>query len=116
MKTFLDWLETRKAADVSSEGVVLVYNEPIKFIPYMLLEALKKYDLVDRFSQIVVGFVDGHALAEAKGDAINIEAVREQVKEKLKDEDQEKNFEGNAMMRARLAYMLLEQMAKGKPS
>lgn len=80
----------------------------------MLLEALKKYDLVDRFSQLVVGFVDGHALAEAKADALNMEEIREKVKEQLKTEDQEKNFEGNAMMRAQLAYILLEQMAKGK--
>lgn len=114
LKTFLDWLEKRKEADDASDGTVLVYNEPIKFIPYMLLEALKKYDLVERFSQLVVGFVDGHALAEAKANDINIEAVREKAKEQLKDEDQEKNFEGNAMMRARLAYMVLEQMAKSK--
>lgn len=116
LKRFLDWLEQRKTADESSEGVVLVYNEPIKFIPYMLLEALKKYDLVERFSKLVVGFVDGHALSEAKGDIDNIETVREQVKEQLKEEDPEKNFEGNAMMRARLAYILLEQLAKGKLS
>lgn len=114
LKTFLDWLEQRKAADDESNGVVLVYYENIKFIPYMLLEALKKYDLVERFSKLVVGFVDGHALADAKYDLTKIDDIREKAKEQLKDEDKEKNFEGNAMMRARCAYKILEQMSKGK--
>lgn len=113
LKNFLDWLEQRKAADTESEGVVLVYYENIKFIPYMLLEALKKYDLVERFSQLVVGFVDGHSMAEVKSDATKIEAIREKTKQQLKQEELEKNFEGNAMVRARFAYKLLEQMAKG---
>lgn len=115
LKSFLGWLEERKAADTESNGVVLVYNESIKFIPYMLLEALKKYDLVERFSQIVVGFVDGHALAEAKcDDAAKVEALNEITKDADKEDDEEKNFEGNAMVRAEIAYKLLEQLAKGK--
>lgn len=115
LKSFLGWLEQRKAADTESNGVVLVYNESIKFTPYMLLEALKKYDLVERFSQIVVGFVDGHALAEAKCDDVaKMEALREITKNTTKEDDDEKNFEGNAMVRAQIAYKLLEQLAKGK--
>lgn len=118
LKSFLDWLEERKKSDAESNGVVLIYHESIKFTPYMLLEALKKYDLVERFAQIVVGFVDGHALAEAKcDDATKIESLRDMIKESADNEvDQEKNFEGNAMMRARTAYKILEQLAKGKQS
>lgn len=115
LKSFLDWLEKRKEADTESNGVVLVYYEPIKFIPYMLLEALKKYDLVERFASLVIGFVDGHALAEAKCDNVaKIEALREMTKETAAEDDVEKNFEGNAMVRARSAYRFLEQLDKGK--
>lgn len=108
LKTFLDWLEQRKEADSTSDGIVLVYNESIKFVPYMLLEALKKYDLVDRFSKLVKGFVDGHALAVNKANTV------EKLEALTKEEDLEKNFEGNAMVRARAAYELLEQLAKSK--
>lgn len=115
LKSFLDWLEQRKEADTDSNGVVLVYYESIKFIPYMLLEALKKYDLVERFAKLVVGFVDGHALAEAKYDDVaKIESLREMTKELPAGEDQDMNFEGNAMVRARSAWKILEQMAKGE--
>lgn len=114
LKSFLDWLEQRKEADPESKGVVLIYYESIKFIPYMLLEALKKYDLVDRFAELVVGFIDGHALAEAKttGEA-KIKELHELIKEPAEANDQEKNFDGNAMVRARNAYRLVEQLAKG---
>lgn len=112
LKSFLDWLEQRKAADIDSNGIVLVYYEPIKFIPYMLLEALKKYDLVERFAQIVAGFVDGHALAEANES--KTEAVSEIIKKSSEIGDQEKNFEGNAMTRAQNAYNVLQLLAKGE--
>lgn len=113
LKSFLDWLEERKAADTDSNGIVLVYYEPIKFIPYMLLEALKKYDLVDRFEKIVAGFVDGHALAEANES--KAEAVSEIINTKSSEVgDQEKNFEGNAMARAQNAYKILQVLGKGE--
>lgn len=114
LKNFLDWLEQRKTVDSESNGVVLVYNESIKFIPYMLLEALKKYDLVERFSRHVVGFVDGHALLEAKYDDTKIQTLRDIAKIPSANDDHEKNFEGNAMVRARTAYKLIEHMAKGE--
>lgn len=112
LKTFLDWLEQRKATDTDSNGIVLVYYEQIKFIPYMLLEALKKYDLVERFAQIVAGFVDGHALGEAHDS--KAEAVREVIKNASQAGDHEKNFEGNAMVRAQNAYNVLQLLAKGE--
>lgn len=80
----------------------------------MLLEALKKYDLVERFSRHVVGFVDVHALGEAKYDAEKIQTFNDLAKEQPKTDDEEKNFEGNAMVRARMAYNVIKQMAKGK--
>lgn len=78
----------------------------------MLLEALKKYDLVDRFEKIVAGFVDGHALAEAH--ETKAEAVSEIIKRSSEVGDHEKNFEGNAMTRAQNAYNVLQLLAKGE--
>lgn len=116
IKSFLEWLEERKQADPKSKGIVLIYHEPIKFIPYMLLEALKKYDLLERFGQVVSGFVDGHAFIDAKGDDTVKNSLIELAKAHLdfKEDDDEKNFEGNAMVRARLAYKLLEHFGNGK--
>lgn len=120
LKSFLEWLEERKQTDKGSEGIILIYHEPIKFIPYMLLEALKKYDLLERFGKVVVGFVDGHAFIEAlaSGDENFKNSLIELAKAHLdfKEDDDEKNFEGNAMVRARLAYELLEYFGNGKLS
>lgn len=60
---FLSWLESVKG---NTDGVILVYHEPRKVIPAMLLESLKKYDLVDRFKQTVKGFANGFNIAEEK--------------------------------------------------
>ncbi|KAM7342052.1 maternal protein exuperantia isoform 2-T4 [Cochliomyia hominivorax] len=64
LKDFLDWLENLKAKDTSSQGIILVYHEERKFIPYMILESLKKYNLLDRFQNTVKSFVNGLYLAK----------------------------------------------------
>lgn len=65
LKDFLDWLEALKAKDSSSQGIILVYHEERKFIPYMVLESLKKYNLLDRFQNTVKSFANGLNLAKA---------------------------------------------------
>ncbi|XP_053967450.1 maternal protein exuperantia [Anastrepha ludens] len=65
LKDFLDWLEALKAEDTSSNGVILVYHEERKFIPYMILESLNKYNLLDRFLKTVKSFANGLNLAKA---------------------------------------------------
>ncbi|XP_067631366.1 maternal protein exuperantia [Eurosta solidaginis] len=65
LKDFLDWLEALKAKDAASQGVILVYHEERKFIPYMILESLKKYNLLDRFLNTVKSFANGLNLAKA---------------------------------------------------
>uniref|UniRef100_A0A1B0DBZ0 Exuperantia RNAse H-like domain-containing protein n=2 Tax=Phlebotomus papatasi TaxID=29031 RepID=A0A1B0DBZ0_PHLPP len=39
---FLGWLEEQKAKQQDSKGLILLYHEQRKFVPYMLLEAFKK--------------------------------------------------------------------------
>lgn len=119
LKSFLNWLEQRKANDNESKGIILIYHEPIKFIPYMLLEAYKRYDLLDRFSSSVAGFVDGQALTEEKcASTCKSSTLRELAKMFLdyKEDDDMKNFEGNASVRARLAYQVIQHLAKGTPA
>ncbi|KAI4497881.1 hypothetical protein M0802_006997 [Mischocyttarus mexicanus] len=61
---FLTWLESVK--EDSEDGIILLYHEPRKVIPAMLLESLQRYNLVERFEQTVKGFANGFNIAEAK--------------------------------------------------
>ncbi|XP_017126449.1 maternal protein exuperantia [Drosophila elegans] len=66
LKDFLNWLEQLKAkAGSGSDGIVLLYHEERKFIPYMILESLKKYGLLDRFTKTVKSFANSLNLAKA---------------------------------------------------
>lgn len=92
MRNFLDWLEERKKADVDSNGIVLLYHEQWKFIPYMILEAMKKYDLLDRFLNIVQYFANGYALAEAKcANTVKYYSLRQLSKVLLNQDDHDNN-------------------------
>lgn len=42
LNDFLDHLEKSKEADKDSQGVVLVFHESRKLVPFMLIEAMKK--------------------------------------------------------------------------
>lgn len=119
LRSFLEWLEERKADDTGSNGVVLVYHEPIKFIPFMLLEAFKKYDLMDRFLSVCVAFVDGHAMSTAEcAVTTKYQSMRHLAKMLIDvgEENDPCNFEGNAAVRARLGYQIVQQLARGETS
>ncbi|KAL9699643.1 hypothetical protein quinque_003084 [Culex quinquefasciatus] len=66
LNEFITWLEERLREDEGSDGVVLIYHEQRKFVPYMVIEALKKYALLDRFTATVKSFANGFKLAEQK--------------------------------------------------
>ncbi|XP_077262177.1 maternal protein exuperantia [Temnothorax americanus] len=102
---FLTWLETVK--ENAADGVILVYHEPRKVIPAMLLESLKKYDLVDRFKQTVKGFANGFNIAEAKcANSAHIYSLRTLSRTLLK---KEANL-GNAQHRASLALQIAQYL------
>lgn len=61
---FITWLESVKGD--AADGIILVYHEPRKVIPSMLLESLRKFNLLDRFNQTVKGFANGFNVAEVK--------------------------------------------------
>lgn len=60
---FVQWLETVKG---DTEGVVLIFHEVRKTTPAMLLEALKRNNLLDRFKLVCKGFTNGFSVAKAK--------------------------------------------------
>lgn len=102
---FLSWLETVKENAV--DGVILVYHEPRKVIPAMLLESLKKYDLVDRFKQTVKGFANGFNIAKEKcANSVHIYSLRTLSRTLLKKET---NL-GNAQHRASLALQIAQYL------
>ncbi|XP_078034736.1 maternal protein exuperantia [Augochlora pura] len=63
---FLTWLESITKIGSKTDGVILVYHEPRKVIPAMLLESLKRYNLLERFKKSVKGFANGYDIAAAK--------------------------------------------------
>lgn len=49
MNDFLNQVEKLKEADAKSNGVILVFHEHRKVIPYMMIEVMKKYKIMPRF-------------------------------------------------------------------
>lgn len=110
---FLQLLEKLKEADTGSDGVILVFHEARKFIPYMIIEAMKKYNLLPRFLATVKSMVNTNVIAVEKlGKPIKFLALRQIVKEILNIDDNSDSFEGNAAVRAKMAYKIVEQIAR----
>ncbi|ETN67967.1 maternal protein exuperantia [Anopheles darlingi] len=116
LNDFLDWLEARLKEDVGSEGIVLVYNEQRKFVPYMVIEALKKYKLLDRFTESVKSFANGFRLAEERcNKTIKFLSIHQLAKIVLGENDSAlEGFEGNAAYRAKMAFEITRRLATNK--
>uniref|UniRef100_U5EVD9 Putative exuperantia n=1 Tax=Corethrella appendiculata TaxID=1370023 RepID=U5EVD9_9DIPT len=116
LNEFIDWLEKENQKNgENSDGVVLIYHEQRKFVPYMMIEALKKYNLLDRFTKTVKSFANGYKLAEEKCSkevTIKYFSIRQLAKLVMDENDSDKNsFEGHAYVRARLAYEIFQSLA-----
>lgn len=116
LKDFLSWLEKVNEKTENSLGVILIYHEQRKFIPYMILEAMGKYGLLSRFFNTVKSFADGFWLSESKlGNPIKYFTLKQLSKVVFNQEDnaeKDRNeFEGNASVRAKLAYQIIEHLS-----
>lgn len=85
----------------------------------MILNAMKSYNLLERFLNTVKSFANGFSLAEATcGNTIKLFNLTQLssvlLKQKEVTEKEKYQFEGNASVRARLAYQVLEHLAKAK--
>lgn len=112
LNEFISWLEDRYREDDGSEGVVLIYHEQRKFVPYMVIEALKKYNLLDRFTKTVKSFANGFKLAEERcSKTIKYFSIRQLGNLVLHENEAIDGFEGNAAYRARLAYQIARHLS-----
>ncbi|XP_023016516.1 maternal protein exuperantia [Leptinotarsa decemlineata] len=119
LNDFLQWLETVKGDDV--DGVILIYYELRKASPGMLLESLRRYQLVDRFSKVVKGFANGFNIAQAKcANTTKSFYLRVMSKVLLNREDEHFN---SAVDRAKASFDITTHLAQsereeleGKPS
>lgn len=115
LNEFLAQMEKIKQEDAGSDGIILVFHEARKFIPYMLIEAMKKYNLLDRFLSTVKSMVNTYSIAVDKlGKTMKFFSVRQIAKVLLNiDDDLNDNhlFEGSAAVRAKMAYEIVEHIA-----
>ncbi|XP_076679899.1 maternal protein exuperantia [Andrena cerasifolii] len=103
---FLAWLEFIRGD--ATDGIILVYHEPRKVIPAMLIESLKKYNLLERFKEIVKGFANGFNVAEAKYvNTVRIFSLRTLSRTLF---NQEKELD-NAKDRACLALQIVQHLS-----
>nr|CAD7265192.1 unnamed protein product [Timema shepardi] len=108
LNDFLHWLEELRGKDL--DGVLLVSHEPRKCAPALLLESLRRYNLVDRFMAVVKGFVNSYTIAELKcAKTVKSFSLRTLSKVLL---DKEGDLD-NAMERARLAYQVTHHLCGG---
>ncbi|KAI5644610.1 maternal protein exuperantia [Phthorimaea operculella] len=105
---FLDWLEKEKG----DGSVILIYHEPRRLSPTMLLEALTRYKLLDRFKGIVAGFTDSYALAADKCKA-TVKSVSLRVLARVLL-DADSLAVDSARDRAAAAYRIVQHLAQGE--
>ncbi|KAG5894790.1 hypothetical protein JTB14_005226 [Gonioctena quinquepunctata] len=110
LQDFLQWLEKVKGDDV--DGLVLIYYELRKASPGMLLEALRRYQLLDRFSKVVKGFANGFNIARAKcANTTKSFYLRVMSKVLLNREDEHFN---SAVDRAKASFDITMHLAQGE--
>lgn len=101
LSDFIQWLEDTKGN--AADGVILVSHEPRKVAAPLLLEALYKYNLLERFSAIVKGFANGYRVAEIKcAKTVRSFSLRTLSRVLLNNEEDL----DNAADRARLAFQV----------
>lgn len=107
---FLQWLEENRGD--ATDGIILIYHEVWKAAPGMLLEALRRYGLIDRFSNVVKGFANGYKISSTKcGNTTKAFTLRVMAKILL-------GYEGgeftSAKDRAKSTYEIAVHLAQGE--
>ncbi|KAF5284101.1 hypothetical protein FQA39_LY17112 [Lamprigera yunnana] len=106
---FLSWLEANQGN--AKDGIILIYHEFRKTSPGMLLESLRRYNLIDRFSNVVKGFTNGFNIAAVKcKNSTKAFSLRVMSRMLLNRED---DF-GNAIDRAQASYEVVIYLGQGE--
>ncbi|XP_060532538.1 maternal protein exuperantia [Cylas formicarius] len=106
---FVDWLEKVKG---DSEGIILVSHEGRKSIPGMLLEALKRNNLLDHFKNVVKGFANGFNVAKSKCKS-STKTYNLKVMSRVLLSKEDVDFR-TAVGRASAVYNILVHLAQGE--
>ncbi|KAK9873246.1 hypothetical protein WA026_021734 [Henosepilachna vigintioctopunctata] len=107
---FLKWLEENRGD--ASDGIILIYHEIKKVSPGMLLEALRRYNLLERFNNVVKGFANGYQIASAKcGNTTKAFTLRIMAKILLNEDG---NDFTSAKDRAAATYQIAVHLAQGE--
>lgn len=106
---FINWLE--EVQDTKAIGAILVFHETHKMAPSMLLEALKRYNLFDRFAAIVKGFANSFSVAKSKcGQTMKSFSIKV-LSRVLLDKEEELN---SAADRAKICYNIVLHLGQGE--
>lgn len=106
---FVQWLEGVKGK--TSDGVILVSHESRKVAAPLLLEALRKYNMLEKFCSVVKGFANGYNVAEVKcAKTIRSFSLRT-LSRVLLDKDEELD---SAVDRARLSFQIVQHLCGGE--
>lgn len=109
LQDFLQWLEEAKG---DSDGVILVYHEFRKASPGMLLEALRRRNMLEQFNNLVKGFANSFNIAQAKcANTTKSFSLRVMSKVLLNKEDE---VYSSAVDRARASYQIAEHLAQSE--
>lgn len=104
---FITWLEEIKGD--ATDGIILMFHEPRKGAPPMLLDALKRFNLLERFTAVVKGFANSFEVAENKcADTLKTFTLK-MLARVLLDKDAEMD---NATERARLTYQIVQHLSQ----
>lgn len=106
---FLQWLEEMRGD--ATDGIILMFHEVRNMAPARLLESLRRYNLMERFTAVVKGFANSHALTEAKcAQTVKSFSLRILSKVLL---DKEENLD-SAGDRARICYQIVQHLGQGE--
>ncbi|KAJ8737402.1 hypothetical protein PYW07_000673 [Mythimna separata] len=103
---FLNWLESIKEKD---EMIILMYHEPRRLYPTVLIQSLIRTRLFERFTALVAGFTDSYALSAAKCAGTFRSVSLRVLARLLLDADARRT--DSALDRATAAYNIVEQLA-----
>ncbi|XP_022190360.2 maternal protein exuperantia [Nilaparvata lugens] len=108
---FLMWLEKIKNQEPGCTGLILLCHDALELAPLLLIQALKRYDLLDRFSSIVKGFGNCYAFVKLRCESSVTSFTLKTLSKVLLDKEDEQTH--SAKNRARIAYQLVQHLRAG---
>ncbi|KAK9497710.1 hypothetical protein O3M35_004381 [Rhynocoris fuscipes] len=107
---FINWLEQRKTE--CGHKVMLLYYETFTPAPFILIESLKKYDLLERFKEFVGGFANAFEFIKAKCEtSMQTYSIKNLAKILL---DKEYKKPHDAFERAQILFEIVSHLSVGE--